>query len=275
MQVVSDFDRIFGRDRASAEMGVRSRRVENTEVFVQDVAPRLTDDPTGTSVCTYGVLIDACVGSAAFRDPSNLQYYVGSRLSLNWTGRIVREGELTATSRLVSRDDRAGTMLAAAEIAQGGSLVAQALCRGVAIGTIESVMESEDGVAAFTKGTSQNASLSLGIELDPPRNPNDTLWGQWTPHPWMENERADVQGGVVLAVACEVAEKIGTRISKSGRAASLLDIDVNILRALSTTTPHDLRCRIVRMGRRIGVLEIEISDGNRCAVHASAQILLA
>ncbi|MCW3472640.1 thioesterase family protein [Rhodococcus pyridinivorans] len=243
-------------------------------MFVQTVSPRLADDPTGTSVCTYGVLIDACVGSAAFRDPSNEQYYVGSRLSLNWAAPIVRGGELTVVSHLVSRDERAGTVLSAADIRQDGTLVGQALCRGIAIGTVESVLGNSDGAPYTPEDPSPEISRSLGLVLDDTDTPDDDRCGRWSPEPWMENGRADVQGGVVLAVACEVAERVGARLAGPGRIVSLLDIDVNILRAPSTTTPHDLVCRVVRMGRRIGVLEIEIRDGDRCLTYASAQVLV-
>lgn len=271
MQVAVNFDQVFGRDRASAAMGVRVQREAGCDVFVQEVAPRLVEDPVGTSICTYGALIDACVGSAVFRDSSNDQFYVGSRFGVNWLDTIAPTGELALTSRVVSREGESGTVLAVTEIRQNGRLVGQAHCRGVAVGS-SSAPGDQVPISPTAAAFAPERMYSLGLEFDASAVTGDVWSGSWTTQPWMENGRGTVQGGVLLAMACEVAERIGAGVAGSGRTVSLLDIDVSVLRSPTPAKTYDLVCRIIRMGRRIGVMEIEVRDGDRSLVYSSAQV---
>lgn len=267
----SEFHRIFRNDQASAAMGVRVRTdsAGSTE-FAQDIVPRLIDDPKATAVYTYGALIDACVGSAVFRESANDQFFVGSRFALNWTNPIPESGELIVTSSLLHRDPVAGTALASAEIRHDGVILGRALCRGVAVGPIAASTEQLpiDPIAP------PEGPHSLGLSLETPSPSPGVYRGTWTPDQWMANGLGDVQGGIVLGVAAALAEGFGTRHSPAGRNARLLDIDVNVLGSPVIGDTYDISCRIVRMGRRIGVLAIDILDGGRCIVYGSAQVIV-
>ncbi|MFD6894683.1 PaaI family thioesterase [Rhodococcus sp. NPDC060086] len=116
---------------------------------------------------------------------------------------------------------------------------------------------------------------SLGLDFLTQVGRDEPIRGVWAPEPWMENGRGTVQGGVVLAVVGEIAESVGDRFVRPGQRASLMDVDVSILGAPTTDSNYDVACRVIRAGRRIGVMEIEIVYGERHLIYASAQVLIS
>lgn len=274
MSIPMGFAHAFRNDAASNAMGVAAYPLDAGGLeFRQSAGPRLTEDPQGQSIATFGAMIDTCLGSAVFQDPEEDRFFVMSRISLSVGAPIPTRGEVTATSRFHHFDEQRGFGLTTATLRDPDATLAHVTCRAVAVDP-PFVLDPVIGTGSPEVGNLSPAAshpeqlVSLGVTIGYSRHDPQTFVGEWTPTEWMLNFRGTVQGGVVVAVASFIAEAVGVELG-SRNPAPLADIDVSILRSALPRCTYRVTTRVVRRGRRLTVLHITISDENSTSMVVS------
>lgn len=264
MSIPVGFAHAFHNDAASTAMGVQAYPLDTGHLeFRQSAGPRLTEDPSGRSIATFGAMIDTCLGSAVFQDPEEDRFFVMSRISLSVGAPPPIQGEVVAHSRFYHFDERRGFGLTTAVLRDCDATLAHVTCRAVAV---DLPSDRDLDKSAGFEGTEISSFLprpeqcvSLGVTVGPSRLDPQSFAGEWIPTDWMLNFRGTVQGGVVIAVASHIAEAIGVELGGEN-PLTLADIDVSILRSPEPHSTYRVAARVIRRGRRLTVLHITISD---------------